>query len=133
MFCRVFTRDPGAICYRYLSRCDVELVLEHLRCWNVLLFATECGNDLHWAAKPTKLLEVENVGVVQVYEVRRRIFVEKRFKDLTGDAGILIEHALFLDTIGPLTARQGPLVVSNMADEVKIAHLFLASLAPQLI
>lgn len=96
MFRRVFTRDPSAICYRYLSLCDVELVLEHLRCLNVLLFAAECGDDLHWAAKPTEFLEVEDVGVVQVYEVRRRIFVEKRFKDLTRDAGILIEHALFL-------------------------------------
>lgn len=73
------------------------------------------------------------MGIVQVYEVRRRIFVEKRFKDLARDAGILIEHALFLDTIGPLTARQGPLVVSNMADEVKVAHLLLSSLEPQLI
>ena len=48
------------------------------------------------------------------------------------EAGVFVEVALLFDVVDPLTPSERLLIVGNMADEVKIAHLVLARFAAQL-
>ena len=48
------------------------------------------------------------------------------------EAGVFVEVALLFDVADPLTPSERLLIVGNMADEVKIAHLVLTRFTAQL-
>lgn len=74
-------------------------ILDGTRSTKILLLAAESLNYLHGITEATKLGELENACVVEINNIRTGVLVEQCLEYLTGNTGVLIEVAFFLDII----------------------------------